>query len=605
MVDFKKIKLIIWDLDETLWSGTLSDNDLLVVNSQFVDLINDSLDRGIVHSICSKNDFEEAKEKLASLGLWNMFVFPSINWNPKGERIKNIISNMNLRAENVLFVDDNISNLREAVYYCSDMQICTPQELLASVGAVYEIEKIDKTRPRLAQYQLLEQKAKSQQEFSSNEEFLMSCNIRVDTHDNCVENVDRIHDLILRSNQLNYTKFRQEKEALLADLSLPDTQAAYVTVTDSFGDYGIVGFYMIVNGEVKHFLFSCRTLGMLVEQYIYMQIGCPPITVIGDVITELNSRDLPRWINCENSLEPNLKNKHTTGNQKILFKGPCDISQIFSFIEETEDIITEFTYTNDNGISVEGYNHSSQIATALTASAKEKTMLVQDTPWLDEKMLDASCWCKSDAIVFSLLPDGNLGIYKHKQTGWQISLCEKYYDLTDPKNRQDYINKRIFTSNIDFTEKDLVSFAERYEFLNNDNGEITLNNLDTLYAAKKSDAKLILLLGSEKAHAGTNPAYQDRHIFHKILNDKVKLWAENKRDVYLIEISKYITSEKDYLDTINHFQKKVYYHMAQDILGILSSEKSDFKIKKKTYLYWSSANTKARALWAKLRNFKF
>ena len=600
-MDFNKVKLIIWDLDETLWDGTISDNVSIKLRPEFIQLINDALDRGIVHSICSKNDYDTAKQKLISLGLWDLFVFSSINWESKGNRVKSIITQMKLRAENVLFVDDNPSNLQEASFYCPNLQICTPPELLKSIHSIYAIEKVDKTRPRLAQYRLIEEKTLAEQSFSSNEDFLMSCNIRVDFHTDCIENIERIHDLIMRSNQLNYTKYRQEKEQLLADLSRSDTQAAYITVSDSFGDYGIVGFYMIANQSVKHYLFSCRTLGMLVEQYVYMKIGCPEFCVVGDVITRLNSTDIPRWINQENSIEEHTQNKMDTQGQKILFKGPCDISQIFSFIKENDDVTTEFTYVNDNGISVEGHNHTSQIVTALLAKREDKLQLLSDTRIIDEKMIDATSWQSNDVIVFSMLTDGNLGIYQHKKSCCQIALCEKYYDLTDKKNWDDYINKRIFTSLIDFTQEELVDFSEKFIFVNNDDGEVTLSNLDVLYQYKKKDAKLILLLGSEKPFVGdTKPSYLNRHLFHKKLNDKIKTWAQNKENVYLIEINQYITSQKDYTDTINHFQKRIYYHIAQDILKILSNEKSKLKMRGKGFLFIVSVKKFIKRLLKKL-----
>lgn len=592
MFDLSTIKLVIWDLDETLWEGTLSDNSSIKLNDNFIDFINESLDRGIVHSICSKNDFEITKQFLVSKNLWDLFVFPSIDWNPKGERVKNIISDMSLRAPNILFVDDNVSNLHEARHFCPELNICTPEELESSISKINEIGKVDKSRPRLSQYRLLEQKVSSKQNFSSNEEFLMSCNICVDIHDDCIEKIDRIHDLIMRSNQLNYTKYRQDKESLLGDLSLPGTKAAYVTVKDSFGDYGIVGFYLINNNKVVHYLFSCRTLGMLVEQYVYMAIGCPQIDVVGDVITKLNNTDIPKWINRQD-VDGEQKAKSNTGNFKILFKGPCDISQIFSFIEETPSITSEFTYINERGMSVEGYNHTSQLVTSLKASADDKSKLIDDTPWLDEKMLDGSSWVKNDVMVFSLLSDGNLGIYQHKQTGWQISLCEKHYDLTDPKNWDDYINKKIFTSQIDFNKDDLVKFSEKYEYVNNENGDVTIKNLDVMYNSKKADSKIILVLGSEKEFVGdTKPSYENRHVFHKILNEKVENWAKGKQNVHLIKIGNYISSQKDYLDTINHFQKNVYYHMAQDILSFLPNENTQTKIKSKAYLYWIIIKTK-------------
>ena len=73
---------------------------------------------GVINSISSKNDYFEAKEKLEDLKVWDYFVFPSIEWKPKGPLVKNLISNMQLRPENCLFIDDNISNLKEVQFYC-------------------------------------------------------------------------------------------------------------------------------------------------------------------------------------------------------------------------------------------------------------------------------------------------------------------------------------------------------------------------------------------------------------------------------------------------------------------------------------------------------
>lgn len=601
MVDLSKIKLIIWDLDETLWEGTLSDNGALRLREAFVEFINSSLDRGIIHSICSKNDFDITKEHLCGLGLWDLFVFPSINWDPKGARIKNIIQDMNLRAENTLFVDDNTTNLSEASFYCPQIQVITPEALLPLVGEIGRIGTVDKARPRLEQYRLLEKKAKSQQQFSSNEAFLHSCDIRVDFHDDCAENVDRIHDLIMRSNQLNYTKFRQDKASLLSDLSQPGAQAAYITVRDDFGDYGIVGFYLILDGTVRHFLFSCRTLGMLVEQYVYKKIGCPKLDVVGDVITKLDDTTLPPWINQEGREPAAQRSKGNTGDLKLLFKGPCDISQIFSFIEESGAVTTEFTYVNDAGINVEGHNHTSQLAAALLAPRSDKMAMIRDMPWLDERMLDASAWKENDAIIFSLLTDGNLGIYQHAQTGWQVALCEKTYDLTDPATWDDYAAGKIYTANIRFTKEELAAFAGKYRYVSNADGDVTIKNLDALYGAKKEDAKLILMLGSEKAFEGpATPAYVNRHLFHETLNRKVEAWAEGKKNVYLIKVGKYITSQKDYVDTINHFQKHVYFHMAEDILSILSDGGPKVRMKSKAFVFWTILRPKLAAFVKKL-----
>ena len=55
MIDFSKIKLIIWDLDETFWDGTLSDGTMSIIEKN-IALIQQTTDCGVINSICSKND---------------------------------------------------------------------------------------------------------------------------------------------------------------------------------------------------------------------------------------------------------------------------------------------------------------------------------------------------------------------------------------------------------------------------------------------------------------------------------------------------------------------------------------------------------------------
>ena len=106
------IKLIIWDLDDTFWRGTFSESEV-TIPKEHINFLHDTLDMGIIHSICSKNDFLSIKKKLVSENLWECFVFPSIDWTPKGVRVKETIETMKLRPSNVIFIDDNLQNLAE------------------------------------------------------------------------------------------------------------------------------------------------------------------------------------------------------------------------------------------------------------------------------------------------------------------------------------------------------------------------------------------------------------------------------------------------------------------------------------------------------------
>ena len=109
-MNFEEIKLIIWDLDDTFWQGILSEGEVSIPEEN-IKLIIRLTERGIVNSICSKNDESDVIKKLKEIGLEDYFVFNSINWNSKGPRIKKTIEQMALRDANVLFIDDNPSNL--------------------------------------------------------------------------------------------------------------------------------------------------------------------------------------------------------------------------------------------------------------------------------------------------------------------------------------------------------------------------------------------------------------------------------------------------------------------------------------------------------------
>ena len=147
-MDASKIKLIIWDLDETFWHGTISEQKVAPVK-QACDLVLLSSKKGIVNSICSKNDEKPCIDKLKEWDLDKYFVFNSINWEPKGQRIKDTVESMNLRTCNVLFIDDNKLNLEEAKFFCPDIMTMLPDKIGELYAAVSMLDKNDEKLSRL------------------------------------------------------------------------------------------------------------------------------------------------------------------------------------------------------------------------------------------------------------------------------------------------------------------------------------------------------------------------------------------------------------------------------------------------------------------------
>ena len=317
MVNISQIKLVIWDLDDTFWSGTLSEGSIYA-NDKHIQLLKDLTDRGIVNSICSKNDYEPTVKQLKEFGVDEYFVFKSIDWTPKGQRISQLIKDMGLRPANCLFLDDNIVNLNEAQFYSKDLMVAEPSFIPQLIEFCSTTDVTELKHKRLAQYNVLEEKQKAREKVGDNLQFLFSSNTRVEIHYDCKSITDRLFELINRTNQLNFTKYRCTREELESLLDDETANCGYVTVKDNFGDYGVVGFFAIKNDKCIHFLFSCRTIGQGVEQWVYSTLGWPSLEVVGEVVNKVEKVEAPAWINqCQNDSHE-FRSAHATDSRVVL-----------------------------------------------------------------------------------------------------------------------------------------------------------------------------------------------------------------------------------------------------------------------------------------------
>lgn len=572
MYQFDKIKLVIWDLDETFWKGTFSEG-IVEIPDQNRSIIALLTDIGIVNSICSKNDETQVMDYLKEQGLEEYFVFPSVNWLPKGARIKQLISDMQLRPANVLFLDDNPSNLGEASYTCPEIMTGTPELLPQLFADAEKAERKDLAHKRLQQYRILEEKHQARSEFSSNEAFLYKSNIRVDISTDCAANLDRIHDLILRSNQLNFTKVRDTKEALSALFSDPDITCGYVSVRDQFGDYGITGFYAVKANRLLHFVFSCRTLGMGVEQFVYNKLGRPELTIIGEVIGDLSGTELPGWINqnTTDSTASQMEIKDLAAHT-VLVKGPCDLFQIYPYIANTELFDTEFTHTTENGLVIESTGHTTHIVEAMRLSQTQKQMVVDEVPFAHMDMYCDNIYRRNYKVVFlSILADCNLGVYRRKETGEQLAFLEYLHPITDPSSWPGLISGEFPTSNFRFTEDILRNFSEKYEFVGRNSPEQIVVNLDFIRKHLPKSCVLAIMLGGELYYEkNTFEAYKDRHLVHKKVNDAIRIWADRQENIRLMDVNKYLVDQSSFYDHFNHYIKPVYYALAAEMVEIVN-----------------------------------
>ena len=583
-MEFAKLKLIIWDLDDTFWEGTLSEEDVNPIDRN-IALVRNLTDRGIVNTICSKNDLLPVERELMEEGCNELFVFKSIDWTPKGQRIANLIKDMGLQAKHCLFIDDNVVNLNEAKHYSPDLNIAEPAIIDDLVKYVESIPVSDVEHKRLESYRVLEKKQLARGAASDNLEFLYDSYTEVEIRHDCIVEIDRIYELVNRTNQLNFTKIRSTKEELIELMNDNTVDVGYVKVKDKFGDYGIVGFYAVKNNRLVHFLFSCRTIGQGVEQYVYAKLDYPQLNIIGEVINDVHKGECPAWINQKN-IENHIIEKKS--HYKVIFKGACDLMNMSAYLA-TDNVIEEFAYIGKRRKNnVEHMNHSVNMLSFPFIPKEQRQSFVDKLIFNDEEMFDTAIYDDDVDIIFlGTMIEPNLGVYSNKRNGTRIAFGEANHPLTNPTQWSLYIGNKIFTSSNQFTEEWLKWFSDEYEYVGVLKPEEIVENYKLLLKKVSEKAKVCFLLGSEiPFEKEGNANYIGREKIYKKINDLIKEWAKVNDRVLYISFNDYIKGQGDFTNNINHFQRRVYYAAATKANEYISSLTGDRLKQRSRWYLW-------------------
>ncbi|SES00671.1 FkbH-like domain-containing protein [Butyrivibrio fibrisolvens] len=568
--DYEKIKMIIWDMDETFWQGILSEGEVILPISN-ADLVRNITDHGVVNSISSKNDEIPVMDELERAGIADLFVFNNINWQDKGHQIAEKISTMGLRPENVLFIDDNPRNLEEAKYYADSLMTAMPDIIPYLTTFYARTIAGDKEHNRLEQYKLLEKKNEARSKSDSSEQFLKDSDIRVVINKDCLEHIDRIHELVMRSNQLNYTKNRDDKKILEKLLTNDWNDSAYIEAKDRFGNYGIIGFYCFDtrSRKMEHLLFSCRVLGMGIEQFIYNKLGCPEFEVKGDVAVELQKDASVDWITEDKEFERSERNA-SDNRVRILMKGPCDMDSIEPYLAGAA-ITSEFNFVNNEGFVTAGQNHSMHIWESANLEPAELQEIIDEVPFITADDFKTKLFENEyNVICYSLLPDCQAGLYKRKDKELYISFSSRNTPVTDPECKEGFINGSKPGHAFHFTEKIIDEFAENWEFVGVTPLELVFRNLDYIYDHVKGKPIIILLLGSEVDYEGDNEEFNGLSEYHRDFNPIIREFADDHDRMKVINLTDFVHSQEDYIDSVNHFSRNVYYNVAGEIVRYIN-----------------------------------
>lgn len=361
----KSKKLLISDLDNTLWGGVIGDDgvdkidvglstpkgEIYLFIQSFLKSLQTS---GIILGISSKNEVKSAKLGFSnkhSILNFNDFVNKKINWLPKSENIKSMLKELNLKKESMVFIDDNPVEIDEVSKALPKSECLSfqknPIEIIKLIDALglFETQNItDEDLLRNNSYTQNIDRSLYEKTFSNQNQFLKSLKMSSKIYWNKTNDIQRISDLVNKTNQFNTTQKNISVNEVDEYLSSPKKFIMSANLDDKFGSNGII---TVVFGElkkktmsIKNWVMSCRVFNRSMENTILNVLEKKAFELDMKVI-EITVKKSPKNKYClkffkESKLKKklhsssktvytltpsiNIKNKKTKYESKINFK---------------------------------------------------------------------------------------------------------------------------------------------------------------------------------------------------------------------------------------------------------------------------------------------
>ncbi len=574
------VRLVIWDLDETFWSGTLTEGGI-TYNQAAHDAVIALARRGIVSSICSKNDHERIRALLTESGIWDYFVFPSINWEPKGPRLAALVRDIGLRPPTILFIDDNPANLAEARAHVPTIQTAR-ETFVANLLADPRLRgKDDESLSRLDQYRRMQERHVHAAEAGADtSDFLRASGIVVRLEHEPELHLDRAIELINRTNQLNYTKTRLPEDpeaaraALMRLLGNYDRQFGILHVRDRYGDHGWCGLYVMQTGmdggQLLHFCFSCRILNMGIETWLYRRLGSPRLRVRGEVLTDVKADGPPiDWITLDHTAKLPIAADRTRPFDYIYVRGGCELQALSHYFKDLAP-----RELNDVNLVRDGrpvrLDHSVFIQHAMTGLPEAARADLEAVGFTDADFAPELLRLPEDGRglwILSLWGDAKTTLYRHNETGTLLPIRRSRapqkaslpaHDLTKAEP-SDYPGDELLIT----TVRRAFTFAGGVP-------EATFRaNVRTLFGRLRPPARAFILLANDSLDG--DPRRQDTKGRFAKLNAVIIDEASAVLGVTVIDTRTFIAGAEEITDVL-HFNRAVYFRIFQHITALLAEE---------------------------------
>lgn len=264
----KDVKCVVWDLDDTLWEGTVLEGDAIKLKENIRQILEETDARGILHSVASKNDHDACMARLSELGIDKYFLYPQINWNAKSHSIDVIREKLNLGIDTFLFIDDQPFEREEVRSVHPDISCMDALEYHSLLSDTRLNPKFITEDTRYRRVRYLEDAERNREEHAftgPKEQFLATLRMELIISKATEQDLQRAEELTIRTNQFNATGKTYNYEELYYFSTDPAYDLLVCELKDKFGSYGKIGLVLMEKTEacwhLRMMLMSCRVIG--------------------------------------------------------------------------------------------------------------------------------------------------------------------------------------------------------------------------------------------------------------------------------------------------------------------------------------------------------
>jgi UDP-4-amino-4,6-dideoxy-N-acetyl-beta-L-altrosamine N-acetyltransferase len=291
----KTARVLVLDLDNTLWCGVIGDDDLKGIQlggdypgsvyTAIQKCIKSLKDRGIALAICSKNTEEIAIEAIKQhpgmILKVDDFVSTRINWQDKVVNIRQIADEIGVGLASICLIDDSPYErdavrrmLPEVIVPELPVDKSTWVSFLLDYPYLASVHLTQEDKDRAQRYKSRSRIRSEAASFANKEDYWRSLRMALHFHQLNDGNLTRTLQLLAKTNQFNMTT-RRHSELDLERLAGKGAMAIPIGLSDKYGEHEIIGLLILkslqdktVPVEIDTFLLSCRVLGRGVEKGI-------------------------------------------------------------------------------------------------------------------------------------------------------------------------------------------------------------------------------------------------------------------------------------------------------------------------------------------------